>query len=237
VRCPTPPPGLDSWFTGGPALDAARRVGIYHHAYFARQVGVLAEVFPRVRALLGDEAFSSVGRRYLELFPSRTPVIERIGEHFADFLSQSLDRERSELVGVARLEWARLEALLSPDAASTVSLESLSTSPPDTTRLIPHPAARLLLVSRRALELWHDAPTADRADAAAWILVARPALTVLQRELDDESGRALSRSLAGDSLAAVFSEFSGLNGVERASRALALFLHLGAWSGLEVTPC
>lgn len=233
------PGSLDTWFVGGASLGAAERVGIYHHAYYARQIGVLAELFPRACALLGPVAFGSVARQYLDLFPSRTPVIERIGARFPAFLNRSRHREHAGLLDVARLEWARVEALLSPDGERTVSVHELATAPPLRTRLLQHPAASLLRISRVGLVLWQGAPDATEAPEAGstYVLVSRPACDLLQRELSDEGGRALERSFAGESLARAFGEFSGADAVEKASQALASFLRLGAWAGLEVDPC
>jgi hypothetical protein len=193
-------------------------------------------VFPRVRALLGPVDFAAVARQYLDFSPSRTPVIERIGGHFPAFLSRTSHADRPDLSDVARLERARLDALLSPDSPRTLSLDELATAPPVRTHLLSHPAARLLRLSCRALALWQDATELPGADTT-YVLVSRPTCAVLQHELDQESGRALERSYAGESLAAVFGEFSGPDAVEKASRALATFLRLGAWAGLEVDPC
>jgi hypothetical protein len=196
----------------------------------------LAELFPRVCDLLGPVDFAAAARQYVDFFPSRTPVIERTGGRFAAFLSQTRHRDRPGLIDVARLERARLDALLSPDTPRALSLEDLATAPPIRTRLLSHPAARLLRLSRRALALWHGATELPDA-GTTYVLVSRPTCAVLQHELDQESGRALERSYAGETLAAVFGEFSGADAIERTSRALASFLRLGAWSGLEVDPC
>jgi len=236
VRSKAVPDSLDTWLMGEPSLNAARRLGIYHHAYYARQIGVLGEVFLRVRAVIGPVEFANVAREYLNFYPSRTPVIERIGGRFPAFLSQTSHGNRKGLTDLARLERARLDALLSPDSARSLSLDELATTPPARTRLLPHPAARLLRLSRRALALWHGAmDTAETGNT--YVLVSRPVCEVLQREFDQENGRALERSYAGEPLAEIFGEFSGVDAIEKASRALTNFLRVGAWAGLEVDPC
>ncbi|HET9930381.1 MAG TPA: DNA-binding domain-containing protein [Polyangiaceae bacterium] len=242
VRSSTPPTA-NRGFVGRPPLAAARRLGIYHYAYFARQEAVLGELFPRLQAVLGVPRFRELARRFVLERPSTTPVIERIGESFAKFLPESSDALDFTLVDLARLEWASVEALLAPDATHDVSPAALDRIDVDRVRWIAAPSVRLLLVRDGALELWRGRTntqlTTDAPMRSLFVVITRPSDAVVHSVMSDDAGRALSRLLAGERLGEAFSEFDGGAGVDRAGAALAEFLRLklfAGWEPIDATP-
>lgn len=231
VRAPTPPENAGEHFVSHGALDAARRLGIYHSAYFSRQEQVLVELFPRLSAVLGEEEFHRISRGLILSRPSRTPIIERIAADLPDYLATT-ERLRPALIDLARLEWARTDALLSPNEPRQLSIDQLSR--PDLARCRARfsAAARLLHVVESALFYWSGHLEPKDEGPLAFVVVTRNASTVSHSVLSDEAGRALVRSIAGEPLGEVFSEFTA-SGVQGAHAALKQFVQLSLWSRLE----
>jgi hypothetical protein len=98
-------------------LDPSGRLAIYAEMYWHRILDVLREDFSRTAETLGDGAFTAVARHYLELTPSRSPSIARVGAGFARFLAEHPPAGAPPFAAdLARLEWARIEAFAAPDA-------------------------------------------------------------------------------------------------------------------------
>jgi Putative DNA-binding domain len=99
-------------------LSAEERLGVYAHAYYARLLECLGEVYPVLRTALGAEVFDSFAFEYLGRYPSRSYTLNRLGDRFPAFLAETrpdLDaagRPPAEaswpdfLIDLARLEWA-----------------------------------------------------------------------------------------------------------------------------------
>ena len=77
--------------------------------------GALETSFPVIRARVGDDYFGQLAYRYREAFPSRSGDLHFVGADFAAFLDGHLrDGEYAWLADLARIEWSREEALISP---------------------------------------------------------------------------------------------------------------------------
>jgi hypothetical protein len=109
-------------------LGPAERLEIYAGMYRARLVDVLREDFPRVRALLGDDAFAALGCRYLAWSPSMHPSARHVGGRFAEFVATDASAPPF-LAELARLEWARVQVFDAADA-EPLSLAELRSIPP-----------------------------------------------------------------------------------------------------------
>lgn len=104
---PVAEPGLQHSLVGGPSLDVASGLAIYHHAYRARLQEVMDSDFPSIRHWLGDQQFSALVAAYLERSPSRHFSLRWLGQGFAEFIQGHLVPEQGEpLAELARLEWA-----------------------------------------------------------------------------------------------------------------------------------
>jgi Putative DNA-binding domain len=114
-------------------LDASTRLGVYAHAYYARLIECLGEVFPMLKKFLGDEVFDGFAFEYLQEFPSRSYTLHHLGRHFPEYLEKSrpvAEREAGVapveagpdwpelLIDLARLEWAIYEVFDGPGMES-----------------------------------------------------------------------------------------------------------------------
>lgn len=104
----------------GPSLTSAERLELYHRQYWFRILDSLAEDFPVLRRMAGDEIFWELIETYLLGRPSRSFTLRHLGEAFADFIGTSdlLDGTRQQWFGsVAKIEYAFMECFESAQSA------------------------------------------------------------------------------------------------------------------------
>jgi len=107
------PPGLCS-ANGG---DPASRFAVYRNNVQSSLINALADSYPVVRQLVGDEFFRAMAAVYLRHFPPTSPVLNHYGEDFGDFV-QGFEPAAGlpYLADVARLERLRVRAYHAADA-------------------------------------------------------------------------------------------------------------------------
>jgi hypothetical protein len=155
-------------------------IGLYRGNLLAAWQKALANAFPVVRALVGDEFFEALARVYGHAHPSASGDLNRFGEHFAAFVADfEHTRELPYLGDVAALEWIVHRA--------HYALDSIPISRHQIARLLPHE----LLASRFGLN-----------PACAWLDSGYP---VAQIWLAHQSGTdvALPESLERGDIALV----------------------------------
>jgi hypothetical protein len=111
-----PPPGeLVAWNASDPRL----RFAVYRNNVSVSLVAALADTFPVLRALVGDEFFDAMARLYVADEPPRSPVLAHYGEGMADWLAHFAPAASLPyLPDLARLERARVRAYHAADAPS-----------------------------------------------------------------------------------------------------------------------
>lgn len=172
--------------------DAALRFRLYRNNYFHGLGQQLAEAYPVVRSLTGDEFFFVIARLYLQSHPPKTRSLALFGSEFPSFLENFPPAAALTcLPDVARLERFWLEALHAADAeplnpASLAGLgEALAT-----TRFIAHPAVRILVSQSPIVDIWRSHRNSDKPEAKIGCetrqqtaLVTRPGMRVEVRPL------------------------------------------------------
>lgn len=96
----------------GPQLDAAERLELYHRQYWYRLLDSIAEDFPILFRMLGEERFWTLMEDYLVAFPSRSFTLRHLGGRLPEFAAtweRASEAERPWLYGIARLEYAHME--------------------------------------------------------------------------------------------------------------------------------
>jgi hypothetical protein len=129
-----------------PALSGAERVQIYRQAYRARLVECLADDYPAVQHALGEDAFETLCRAYIDGHPSQSPSLNFYGRGFAAFLQASSHPLASFAADLSALEWALVEVLHAA-SAERLSSEALSAVPVSSwafARFVPSATVRLL---------------------------------------------------------------------------------------------
>jgi hypothetical protein len=132
------PAGLVTWN----GSDPARRFAVYRNNVVVSLRSALADTFPVVRALAGDDLFAELARGYIRAEPPRSPVLTQYGDGFADWLARcELVAHLPWLSDLARLERARVRAFHAADAPS-LAADDIATRLAEPARL---PTARLVL--------------------------------------------------------------------------------------------
>ena len=146
------PPSTTRGRTGTPD---ARRFAVYRNNVAVGLIGAIEARYPVSRRLAGEDLFRAMARAYVHARKPRSPVMIAYGDDFPEFLA-ACDGVDACLADVARLENAWVEAYHAEDArAATVG--ELAALKPDRlpgTRIVLHPAARLLRFQTPAASLW-----------------------------------------------------------------------------------
>jgi hypothetical protein len=94
-------------------LSAFERLEIYNRQYWFRVLAALAEDYPALEAVVGEEQFEILARNYLVAHPSRSFTLRNLGSSLPAWLAAHREYagDRAELaIDVACLEWAYAEA-------------------------------------------------------------------------------------------------------------------------------
>ena len=181
-------------FVGSPALPAAERLAIYARMFLHRQIDALREMFPKVVAALGDEAFFDVAARYVHAHPSEHPDLGQLGRRFAAFL------DRPDLRDLARLEWARGEVfealqtpLLSADEFARLAQDAHAFM---NRRVDLIPALRFLELDHDVGPLWDEASKSAEPRPTQWV-VWRAGFDVFHVVIDEDEARAVRLAIGG----------------------------------------
>jgi hypothetical protein len=128
-------------------LAPLERLDIYRGMYLLRMEEALAIDYPALKHFLGEEAFTRLVARFVEIFPSRSYTLNRLGDHLPEFLAGYEDLPKKEFCqDLARLEFA-LTMIFDEAETAPLSPEAVRAVPPEaweTARLRPIAAFRLL---------------------------------------------------------------------------------------------
>jgi hypothetical protein len=191
---------LERLVTPGPQLSAIARVQIYNDGYFARLVECLTDDYPALSYALGEAAFSSLARAYIDEHPSRSRSLNAYGQQMAAFCRTRGEPWSGFAADLARLEWALVEVVHEP-ASESLRPEALATISPaswQSTRLLPSRGLRLLgfdypvndffqsFRDERGTKMPRRAPTATavyRQGLALWRMGLEPRAALLLKDL------------------------------------------------------
>jgi hypothetical protein len=222
---------LDRIVRAEPRLSPQRRVEIYAQMYFWRQVEALKEDFPKLAALLGDDAFAHLVDAYVHTYPSDHPSLGRLGRKLAQFLAEHrAENGRPDLADLAALEWARAEVFVELDAplAPASIFTGLSPDQFAKARLCLVPAVRVFSFEHDAMALWRAVergdPVPEPIPHPRHVLVWRKGWTVFHATIDAEEAQALEWAGQGRTLGEVCEAFA-----ERDEPVAAAFAALQSW--------
>lgn len=155
---------------------SAGRLQVYRNNVFLSLRQALADVYPAVRRLVGEEFFNQLARRFVREYPSRSGNLHDFGRELAQFLWVLPDlRELPYLPDVASLEWALHEVFHEAEARP---FDFSKLAGPENTTVPLHPAARLIASRYPVLAIWEanqaeEVPSVDLDAEGDWLLVIR----------------------------------------------------------------
>jgi Putative DNA-binding domain len=198
-------------------LSSLERLDIYRGMYLLRMEEALTTDYPALKHFLGDDKFMSVVARYVEVYPSRSYTLNRLGDHLPEFLKTLEDLPKKDFC----YELSRLELLLTGvfDAEETPPLNEAAVRavPPEaweTARLKPIQAFAVAEfdypVSQYLGGVDEENPFPRIARKKTWTVCYRKNFGVHRRDLD-QPAYALLRALSsgetvGDAIVAVMTE-------------------------------
>lgn len=192
-------------------LRPVERLGIYHGMYLLRMYDALAADYPALEHFLGDTGFSDLVRDYVQVHPSRSHTLNRLGDHLPEFVASHAGLPRREFCAdLARLERAVTEAFDAAEAPPLSEAEIAAVAPEawENARLTPIPAFRLLafrypvnayLQSVRDEEHAHH-PRARQE--ACWVAIYRRDFAVYRLDLTKPAHDLLADLAGGKPLGA-----------------------------------
>lgn len=187
-------------------LSAPYRVAIYRDGYRARLVECLADDYPAVQALLGEEAFGVLCHGYIRDVPPGISLND-YGARFADYCQEHSPLHPVFVAELAQLEWALVKAVHASDARKLEpeALAQLSLGDWQSAALVPSPTLTLLATSYPVngyLQAWRDGQAPDPpSPAPSSVIVCRRGVDVWRIDLPAHLGSIFASLVAGDPLA------------------------------------
>jgi hypothetical protein len=232
-------------------LSAFERLEIYNRQYWLRVMAALAEDFPALEAVIGQEQFEELSRQYLTAHPSRSFTLRNLGSRLPAWLAehhQYAGENVERALDVARLEWAYAEAFdlaefppLGAEEIATLDTEAhLALQPHLQLLQLRYPVDDLVLSVHRRLrsEMLSDPPSEETNSPEdkelpevlpcdTWLAVHRHELSVYYKRLEREEFEMLSSLANGHSLGSAL-ESTFLHAELSPDEQSA---HVGAWFG------
>jgi hypothetical protein len=192
------------------SLTPAERVDIYHGMYLLRMEEALASDYPALKHFLGDEGFLALVRDYVQLHPSRSYTLNRLGDALPEHVREAAGVKRPAFChDLARLERAISQVF---DEAETppVGAQEVAQVPADSWEgvvLQPIAALRLLALRYPANEYLQSVRDEDHDHPRLrlqpnWLVVYRSHYSVYRLALGREAHDLLADLVAGRPLAA-----------------------------------
>lgn len=233
--------GLRTWN----GSDPLRRLAVHQNNVLSSLVEALADTFPVVQQLVGEEFFRGLAATFVRAEPPRTPILAFYGSRFPTFVAGFPPAASVPFLSdVARLEWLRVQSFHAEDAvpigADAIHVLAGEAADLDRLRLALHPSVRLFESPFAAVSIWashHGAGALEEVDVknSEQALVLRQGLEVVILPADPSSiafvRSVLSEEPLGTALECAAAQATDFDVVG----LLATLLHRGAVTALE--PC
>ncbi len=165
----------------GGRLTSDRRLAIYHHAFRARLLEVMQDVFERTWAYLGDEVFAGDVNGFIADHPPAERTLNRFGAQFPAWLARHYPRDR-DIAEVATLDWMLRCAFDGADCPP-LQIDALAALDADAWSRAGfefHPTLAVAPVTHNAAGIWEALEHGNAPPAAA--ALATPALLLVWRK-------------------------------------------------------
>jgi len=185
------PDGLTTWNQSDPSV----RYAVYRNNVTVALIDALADTYPVVQQLVGEDFFRAMARLYAQAHPPRSRVMAFYGKGFADFIARFPPAASVPyLADVARLEMAYVGAYHAADAQPMPAgqVQALLADPQqlEALRVAVHPSVHIVRSRYAIVNIWaaHQTPEepdewdADRSQNAC---VFRSGLSVQIHSIND----------------------------------------------------
>ncbi|AVR95864.1 MNIO family bufferin maturase [Pseudoduganella armeniaca] len=224
------------------APDVAGRMAIYRGNLLGSWHKALANAYPVIAQLVGNEFLAALAAEYGAAHPPADGDLNEFGMHFADFL-QTFPHvaDLPYLPDMARLEWLLHRAHYAPDAAplDAAAFAALAPEQLAATRLLPHPAAQAFASRWAVVPLWlahqpgSDASLPD-IGVPSHGLVCRPSWRATVLPEVEANYAMLAVLMAGEPISRALDVALVVDAELDFGAALQRWLAGGAWAGLRL---
>lgn len=226
------PSGLTTWN----GSDPETRFAVYRNNVMVSLIDALADTYPVVQTLVGEEFFRAMARVFAQSNPPQSKVMAYYGRGFAEFVASFPPAASVPyLADVARLEMVRVLAYHAADAVP-IHPEVLQAALADpeqlmSLRLVLHPSVHVIQSTFAIFSIWaaHQGAVCASSvdpDVGQSVLVYRAGLDVDTMELTDGTGLFVSTLLAVQTLADAAQAASSMDPEFDLTNALTLLLRL-----------
>lgn len=146
-----------SCFKGSSDAAKGKRLDIYRNNVFHSLTIALADLYPVVKRLVGDQFFNATAAEYIRRCPPRSAAMVRFAADFPEFLKCfEHTGAMPYLADVAEVEVARHQAYHAEDAPvlSVADFSAVPAKQLSRTRLLLHPSVTLLRSRYPILQIW-----------------------------------------------------------------------------------
>jgi hypothetical protein len=243
ARLGSAPGDLAAVVAGDSKLDEVGRVGVYADMYFDRLLDILRMDFPKLLAVLGEEAFAGLAADFLEAAPPAGFSLRDLGAPLPRFIeSYPALSDRPWLAELARLEWTRVDVFDGPDSP-VWTFEDLRSLPPDRFAELPLtavPTHRLVTGAYAVEEVWRrierGEPGGSPGPGPGPLLVWRKHTEVLHRRPAQLEAELIAELAGGTQFGLVCDRLGAGRSLEEAAGLAFQLLATWAEQGLLVRP-
>lgn len=223
-----PPPSMLRVPSG---IDVGERFAIHRNNVHVSLIDALADRFPVVQALVGEEFFRAMARVHVQTCKPQSPVLAQYGDSFADFIDAHAPAASLPFLGdMARMEreWSRAWAAADEPAIDRGHLAHLGAAQLATARIRPHAAACLIRSAWPVAQLWqaHQCVAPDLS-TIQWqpqnVLITRPDAEVRLQCIDAGAASIAAALFEGHNVTAAAAQAADTD----MGAALALFIDSG----------
>ena len=188
-------------------LQPLERLDIYREMYLLRMEEALAIDYPSLKHFLGQEEFMRLVARYVDVYPSHSYTLNRLGDHLPEFVATLPDIPKAEFChNLARLEYA-LTLVFDEQETPRLSREAIQAVPQEAwenARLRPIAAFRILEfdypVSEYAGAVDEENPFPRIRKRRTWVAAYRSNYRVHRLDLKRPAYELLSALASGKKL-------------------------------------
>jgi hypothetical protein len=219
--------------------DAAKnsRLDIYRNNVFHSLSDALADLYPVIKRLVGDQFFNATAREYIRQRPPSSAAMVHFGGDFPDFL-QGFEHTMTlaYLADVAQVELARHHAYHARDAValSATDFSAASAEQISQEQLVLHPSVTLLESHYPVFQIWSsnqdEQPNDELIDldsGGVKLAVYRPRYDVYVREIDGATYALLAALQQGASLESALRGAAELNSTSTIPETFAFCIQEG----------
>lgn len=188
-------------------LSALERLDVYRDMYLLRMEEALSIDYPSLKHFLGDDEFMRLVARYVDVYPSRSYTLNRLGDHLCEFIETLDDLPRKDFcLDLARLEFALTYVFDAPETPPMTPAQ-VKAVPPDAwenARLKPVEAFRLLElnypISRYVGAVDEENPFPRIARKKTWVVAYRANYGLHRMDLAQPAYELLSLLASGKTM-------------------------------------